>query len=619
MERLKDRTIYYLMVALLCCLTTTIDGQSMEYFYTEQNVQVDLQGSVSEQSIGFYLPVFIPPNILGRGVKVDHEGVMKEWPTSWHESINPGLYYSQNRRRVYRDLFYQIILYADPDYDYNASIQLLEPILLEWPVGTDPDQILQEIEIVNTIGTFGAMLNSNFSFLKEVTKAGLAAEEAEFRAILSFVAFTTFAVSRMNLVESYIARVNDPEMKNGFYLAKQKILEEIEQDREELRRSYQLSAAGQSLSKGLPEIATSSIVGAGVKALLTGAGAAASFTALALPAALLHGLNRQARRDRSEAMSVGLASIDENIFRNYILANGLESELMEQMGYRVQKMISELAGEYSSLIDPNVNYVDGTSGREYRQIAERINQIELTSLKPNYDYALINEYLSANHVFSKDADKGDGLSDYDVLRDPNTEIVEVTSQTGRVWMDRNLGASRAATSSTDEQAYGDLYQWGRAADGHQRRNSSTNTDLSYSDQPGHGSFILVSSNPWDWRSPQNDNLWQGTEGMNNPCPQGFRIPTNEEWDAELQSWSSDNAAGAYASPLKLTMGGMRSSEDGLIGNIGSIGYYWSSTTGARNIINGTTAFLVVIFSDMAHRNILDRSRPDGFTVRCIKD
>ena len=33
----------------------------------------------------------------------------------------------------------------------------------------------------------------------------------------------------------------------------------------------------------------------------------------------------------------------------------------------------------------------------------------------------------------------------------------VTSANGKVWMDRNLGASRVAISSTDTSAYGDLY------------------------------------------------------------------------------------------------------------------------------------------------------------------
>jgi hypothetical protein len=41
-----------------------------------------------------------------------------------------------------------------------------------------------------------------------------------------------------------------------------------------------------------------------------------------------------------------------------------------------------------------------------------------------------------------------------------------SSKTGRVWLDRNLGATQVATSFDDSAAYGDLYQWGRAKDGH---------------------------------------------------------------------------------------------------------------------------------------------------------
>ena len=59
-------------------------------------------------------------------------------------------------------------------------------------------------------------------------------------------------------------------------------------------------------------------------------------------------------------------------------------------------------------------------------------------------------------------------------------------------MDRNLGATQAATSSTDVDAYGDLYQWGRFSDGHQCRTSNTTATLSSVDQPAHGDFITVS-------------------------------------------------------------------------------------------------------------------------------
>ena len=52
----------------------------------------------------------------------------------------------------------------------------------------------------------------------------------------------------------------------------------------------------------------------------------------------------------------------------------------------------------------------------------------------------------------------------------------VTSAGGQVWMNRNLGASRVAVSSTDTAAYGDLYQWGRLDDGHESRTSLTTTN-----------------------------------------------------------------------------------------------------------------------------------------------
>lgn len=40
-----------------------------------------------------------------------------------------------------------------------------------------------------------------------------------------------------------------------------------------------------------------------------------------------------------------------------------------------------------------------------------------------------------------------------------TAIVDVVSATGKTWMDRNLGATQFATSSSDANSYGDLYQW----------------------------------------------------------------------------------------------------------------------------------------------------------------
>jgi uncharacterized protein (TIGR02145 family) len=193
-----------------------------------------------------------------------------------------------------------------------------------------------------------------------------------------------------------------------------------------------------------------------------------------------------------------------------------------------------------------------------------------------------------------------------------TAIVDVTNPTtGKTWMDRNLGASQVATSSTDDASYGDLYQWGRRSDGHQCRTSATTSTLSSSDQPGNGDFILSPSTPYDWRSPKNDNLWQGVNGVNNPCPSGYRIPTETELDNERLSWVQNNGIGAFSSPLKFTIGGNRSQATGPVINLASFGNYWSCT------VNTTISIYLRFGSGVAG---LDAGyRASGISVRCIKN
>lgn len=197
--------------------------------------------------------------------------------------------------------------------------------------------------------------------------------------------------------------------------------------------------------------------------------------------------------------------------------------------------------------------------------------------------------------------------------------------TDRIWMDRNLGASRVAISSSDPQAYGDLYQWGRAADGHQiisrfdgdgKTTSSTTNTISSVDQPGHGDFILTGSGWYNWRKPHNNSLWQGVNGINNPCPTGYRIPTVDEWIAERESWNPrNNSDGAFNSPLKLTFTYFRSQHNGSISNIyDESGRYWSS-----NYIDQPVRILQFTSANTGGDGISSLDRAFGASVRCIKD
>jgi uncharacterized protein (TIGR02145 family) len=196
---------------------------------------------------------------------------------------------------------------------------------------------------------------------------------------------------------------------------------------------------------------------------------------------------------------------------------------------------------------------------------------------------------------------------------------------GKTWLDRNLGASRIATSSTDYLAYGVAYQWGRQSDEHQciswinsyagtPQNGTTLTQCPNGTCP-NALFVQRNTNPEDWSNPFINNLWDASGGINNPCPAGYRVPTQDELTS-LNTWVTSNyggnSAGFFASPLKMPVAGFRNCRNGIITDAGNNGFYWSSTGGGTG-----SALALGFFTYTYSSRVTYGSSADGNSIRCI--
>ena len=205
----------------------------------------------------------------------------------------------------------------------------------------------------------------------------------------------------------------------------------------------------------------------------------------------------------------------------------------------------------------------------------------------------------------------------------SSTVVKDVTYGGQTWMDRNLGARRVATAINDVFSYGNYYQWGRPADGHEItvwdgttltsgrgfHDATTPEALATGDAPGHPNFILTNVTPYDWRSDNNDNRWAAAN--QGPCPAGYHVPTEAQWVTADSFGAWANNTDTYNSALKLPSAGLRSGSDGLLYVQGTYGGYWSST------VSGTNARSLNFDSTVA--STYSSSRTGGYSVRCLKD
>ena len=227
-------------------------------------------------------------------------------------------------------------------------------------------------------------------------------------------------------------------------------------------------------------------------------------------------------------------------------------------------------------------------------------------------------------LISRDGSKntGKGVDDRGKILTKPLTYGTVTTATGRVWLDRNLGATQVATSSTDAAAYGDYYQWGRPADGHQTKYLTNNNSTGFTNTrsatavPSTDLWIAPNDGSDDWLITADNTLWTGTNPASNPCPAGFRIPTLTEWQTEQARFASNNATGAFNYSLKLTMPGwlegFSSSGAGFTATGGG-GFYLTQTA---NTTGSVQYFGINSGNVWTDTNLYKRQ---GLSVRCIQN
>jgi len=231
----------------------------------------------------------------------------------------------------------------------------------------------------------------------------------------------------------------------------------------------------------------------------------------------------------------------------------------------------------------------------------------------------------------------------------NALTIERTVQspfTGKIWMAFNLGATKLPSvpqTRGDAGSYGHLYQWGRGSDGHQiilpfypvtndpngvaiggTPSSLTRTTQVPTSQVSTSDNKFVRGFP-NWLASDIPTLWQGTSGTTNPCPAGFRVPTETEFSAETIKFSSQTTEGAFNSFLMLPTSGLRNSSDGtLIGSSNNsyfnynLGRYWTTTP--TNPYSGTQMRILSFGSGATGTGLNFNNQPksNGYSVRCIK-
>jgi hypothetical protein len=272
----------------------------------------------------------------------------------------------------------------------------------------------------------------------------------------------------------------------------------------------------------------------------------------------------------------------------------------------ISSQIEILAFKGDDHNDNNYNFWEATRGKGSLVVDGIEGDLEVDSEEIEVGSEFVSEEISFRGKI------------YKTIRSPYT---------GRVWLDRNIGANRVCEDFTDEECYGYYFQFGRGFDGHQLKNSPITSKKKSSLSENDDKFVLVGNGPrYDWLEEGVDDdlsarlAFMKDSSGNGICPAGFRVPTVDE----LRDETVDNEMGdAFPNQsvsdnfLRLPKNGYRnaSSSDGKITEKDERGAYWSITTFD---LQDSKRVRHLLFDDEGTITYGTRYFANADAIRCIK-
>ncbi len=270
-----------------------------------------------------YVPYFIPPYVLGIGSVYYEDDIRKE--VFDMASPNDKLTTGKIRKRLYRDLFYKILLQIDPELDEQLEKVTRQTSNAAKTV-SNIDKTIDILKITKGLRKFkvvgskaskvSAKLGPSLAIVEAVFNAQEAYSKAEIEMLLTYIALSAFQDTRIDLFQSQLDKLSDidPLIKEGFKEARQKIEEQRKKEITDLINAARNAAVGGEVMKSVSKTVFSGLVGKAVISAL-GTGTSAGAIALFLPTAMIWQIGRTMNAREAEAIMVALTTFDRQIFQ----------------------------------------------------------------------------------------------------------------------------------------------------------------------------------------------------------------------------------------------------------------------------------------------------------------